>query len=64
MTEKIFDPRTNPDEAAQQVVIELIRASGDALIKTKGANETAGRSIADFLIALQKQLTKHYRSLE
>lgn len=64
MTEKIFDPSTNPDEAAQQAVIELIRASGDTLFKSKGVSHSSGIATAEFLIAFQKKLTEHYRSLE
>lgn len=64
MTEKIIDPKTNPEEAAQQALIELVRSAGADLFKSRSVTEDSGEKAASFLIAFHKALTEHYRSLQ
>lgn len=59
MTEKVIDPRFSPEEAAQQVVLELVKSSGADLFKNRGVTDDAGEKAASFLIAFHTKLTEH-----
>ncbi|MFL1495080.1 hypothetical protein K0P33_17125 [Pseudomonas sp. ArH3a] len=63
MTEIVIDPINRPEEAAHQVALELVRASGADLFRVKGVSEASGKNIAEFVIAFHKTLTEHYKTL-
>lgn len=56
-------PKRAPTQAAQEAVLELIKASGSDLFKNKGVNADAGKNAAEFLIEFHKTLTAYYKEL-
>ncbi|POA88022.1 hypothetical protein [Pseudomonas protegens] len=56
-------PVTTPILAAQQAVLELIKASGSDLFKNKGVSAAAGQSAAEFVVEFHKTLTEYYKTL-
>lgn len=56
-------PKRAPTQAAHEAVLELIKASGSDLFKSKGVSSDAGKSAAEFLIEFHKTLTDYYRTL-
>ncbi|MEE8875968.1 hypothetical protein [Pseudomonas helleri] len=57
-------PKRTPSLAAQEAVLELIKASGHELFRASGVSEVGGKKSADFLIAFHKTLTEYYKTLE
>lgn len=57
-------PKKAPTQAAQEAVLELIKASGSDLFKNKGVSAAAGQNAAVFLIEFHKTLTDYYKTLE
>lgn len=56
-------PKRSPTQAAHEAVLELVKASGSDLFKSKGISAESGKNAADFLVAFHKTLTEHYKTL-
>ncbi|WP_374377701.1 hypothetical protein [Pseudomonas fluvialis] len=54
----VISPTQHPVLAAQQVLLEIIKAGGNPI-----GNESQGQHTAKGLIALHEQLTAYYRTL-
>ncbi len=59
----VASPKRTPVQAAHEVVLELVKASGPELFRVSGVSEAGGKKSGDFLIALHKTLTDYYKTL-
>ncbi len=64
MTDKPIDPKYSPEEAAHQLALELVRASGSDLFKSKAVIRENGVHAAEFVIGFEEKITAYYRSLK
>lgn len=62
---KIFDPVHAPEEAAQEVLLELCQAGTFGFDNGgKAATEDEGARVADAAIAFHRKLTEYYKGLK
>ena len=59
MSDVVIDPKENPELAAQQLVIELIKAEKTAMI-----NGAASRSTVESIIFAHQSFTNYFKKLK
>lgn len=59
MTDVVIDPKEYPELAAQQLVIELIRAEKTAMI-----NGVAAKSTVEAILFAHQSFTNHFKKLK
>ncbi len=56
---EIIDPKNNPELAAQQVIIELIRVNNFGEVNASGLHRNV-----DVLLSIHTKLVSHYKNMK